>query len=321
MKIGIDIGYNAVKVQTGKGQSIFPSVVGTPERASFSLNGHHDILITETTGSKWLIGESAIAQSRFASRREDRAWIESAEYYRLFLTALTEASTGSVSDLTITTGLPVSYYQDKAKLQELLLGQHKVKRDDRNWQTFTVNDLRVIPQPFGAVLAVALDSTGRIVNNDIAQGNIGIIDIGGKTTNLLSVSRLSEISKETASVNLGAWDIVRQIKTYLSQEYPDLELRDHEITEVIKQGWFSYFGGTVDITSVIDDVLQPVADQIIAQATQLWNSGARLGTILVAGGGAHLVGEHVLDYFPHAAIVDNPEYANVEGFYRFAQRL
>ena len=320
MKIGADIGYNATKVKGGGVQKQFPSVVGTPERASFSLNGARDILITEPDGSMWLVGESAVAQSRFASRREDRGWIESGEYYRLFLTALTEASRGS-ADVTVVTGLPVNYYQDKERLQEILLGQHRVKRDDRKWQTFNVSEVRVIPQPFGAVLAVALDGNGRIVNNDVAQGNIGIIDIGGKTTNFLSVDRLSEISKETASVNLGAWDVVRQVRDYLSQEYPDLELRDHEIAEVIKQRWFSYFGGVVDVTAVIDDVLQPISEQIVAQATQLWNSGARLGTILVAGGGAYLVGGHILDYFPHAAIVDNPEFANVEGFYRFAQRL
>ena len=320
MKLGIDLGYNAVKIKTRKTVTAFPSVVGTPERASFSFNGHTDMII-HTDDGQWLIGESAVAQSRFASRREDRNWIHSPEYYRLMLAALTEASSGSSTEFAVVTGLPVSFYKDKGQLQELFLGQHRVKRNDRNWQSFTVTDCRVIPQPFGAVLAVALDTNGRVINSDIAQGNIGVIDVGGKTTNLLSVSRLSEISKETASISLGAWDIVRQIRQHLAAEFPDLDLRDHELSQVIIQRWFTYFGDTIGIGEVIDDILMPMAEQVVAEASQLWNSGARLNKILVAGGGANLLGQYILDHFQHAYIVDNPTFANVEGFYRFSQRF
>jgi len=39
MNVGMDIGYSAVKVVSGPDRMVtFPSVVGTPDRARFSIN-------------------------------------------------------------------------------------------------------------------------------------------------------------------------------------------------------------------------------------------------------------------------------------------
>ena len=40
MNVGVDVGYSAVKAMYGGRRVAFPSVVGTPDRARFSLNGH-----------------------------------------------------------------------------------------------------------------------------------------------------------------------------------------------------------------------------------------------------------------------------------------
>ena len=60
---------------------------------------------------------------------------------------------------------------------------------------------------------------------------------------------------------------------------------------------------------------------VIAQATQLWNGTAGLDAILVAGGGALLLGPYLHRAFPHMRVVDNPVFANALGYWRFAQRL
>ena len=317
-----DIGYNAVKTMSDKMKTSFPSVVGTPDRARFSLNGgSKDIVLTvPDDGSTCLVGEGAITQSRFTSRREDRGWIHSDEYYRLMLASFTEMAMGSV-ELKVVTGLPVAFYDDKEQLQHRFLGEHRVTREGRRAQTFTVSECRVIPQPFGALLSAALNDQGRVSDKELALGAVAIIDVGGKTTNLLSVSRLAEIAKETASVNTGAWDVVRAVREYLVKTCPDLDLHDHEITAAISKRQIKYYGEPVDLTEIVEAVLEPMADQVIAQASQLWSSGARLDAVLVAGGGALLLGPYIKKYFRHARVVDDPVFANVVGYWRFAQRL
>ncbi|MCP5101143.1 MAG: ParM/StbA family protein [Chloroflexi bacterium] len=320
MRIGLDIGYNSTKVM-GKGgnEFVFPSVVGTPERASFSLNGNKEFLITLSDNSEAMVGQAAIMQSVFASRREDRDWIDSREYYTLAMAAISEVTKAS-GDISIVTGLPVAYYQDKEKLQDILMGEHRIKRDSRRWQTINVTAVRVVPQPFGTVLSVALHNSGAALTNNYVKGNIGVIDIGGKTTNILSVYRLTEVSRETTSVNLGAWNAVRQMRTYFTREFPDLELRDHEVNQAMIQRSTNYFGDSYDLTDVVDSVVTPMAEQVIAQASQLWGKAARLDAILIAGGGAHLLGEYVQGYFKHAQILEKPQFANVTGFWKLAQR-
>ena len=321
MNAGIDIGYSHVKSLSGNRRATFPSVSGTPDTARFSLNGNDNIILNTPDGT-WMIGHGAVEQSRFLARLEDRKWILSDEYYRLMLAAFTELTTATGPELRIVTGLPVAFYiEDKPLLQQRFLGDHTVNRKGRSSQRIRVADCRVIPQPFGAVLNEALNNRGVIVDLDLAGGTVGVIDIGGKTTNLLSINRLAEVSKETISINLGAWDIVRAIRDHLSTHYPDRDLRDHQIIEAVINREMKYYGKPVDLTAAVNDTLQPMARQIIAQATQLWNGGAGLDAILVSGGGAHLFGGAIKSHFRHARIVDNPVYANVSGYWKLAQRV
>lgn len=320
MNLGIDLGYSAIKLVAGQRRVTFPSVVGTPEIGRFSLGGQEKSIVLAEP-KHVLVGEGAMTQSRFVNRREDRAWIESDEYYHLFLGALTELTSATVLDLLLVTGLPVAFYNDKAILHDLLMGSHKVTREGRHAQTFMVSNCRVIPQPFGALLTAALDDRGRIADHELATGSVGVIDVGGKTTNLLSVKRLAEIGRETESVSLGAWDVVRAVRAFLADRCPNLELRDHQLIEAIVARQVQYYGEPVDLCAVVDAALEPMANQVIAQATQLWNGGAALDAILVAGGGALLLGPYLKTHFRHARIVTDPVFANAEGYWKLAQRL
>jgi len=262
-----------------------------------------------------------VLQSRHLKRREDRGWVESEEWYYLFLSAISELTTATQVDLRIVTGLPVSFYTDKDGVRDKLLGEHRVQREGRSAQVLKVTDCRVIPQPFGSLLSLALDNQGRIVDNGLATGVVGVIDVGGKTTNLLSVNRLSEISRETSSVSVGAWSVARAVRAYIANHCPDLELWGHQILDAIKNMQVGYFGEPIDLREVIDSALAPLAEQVIAEATQLWNGAAGLDVILVSGGGALLLGPTIKSHFRHARIVSEPIFANAFGFWRFAQRL
>ena len=321
MNVGLDVGYSAVKAVSKPYRISFPSVVGTPDKARFELNSsNRSIVLMQPDHVQ--VGEGAVTQSRFVRPREDRDWIEGQEWYNLFLAAVTGLTAAKQVELYIVTGLPVAFYSDRETLIERLLGDHQCQREGQYVQEFRVTHCRVIPQPFGALLAATLDDSGRITNEALATGAVGVIDIGGKTTNLLSVNRLSEISRETASVNVGAWDVVRAVSSWLDDNYPGLEeLRPHQVTDAIISRQVRYYGKSVDLTAVVEDTLEPLADQVLAEATRLWNNGATLDAILVSGGGALLLSPYISRHFRHARVVDDPVFANALGFWRFGQRL
>jgi hypothetical protein len=321
VNIGLDLGYSEVKAKAKRRQARFASCVGSPDKARFAFPGD-STGITLTSPAYVLVGEEAVIQSRFINRREDRSWIESDEYYHLALAALTELTTAKVVELRIVTGLPVAYYDDKPILRDLLMGEHRATREGRDHaQLFKVTDCRVIPQPFGCLLAEALDDRGNVADDALALGNVGVIDVGGKTTNLLSVNRLREVGRETASVSTGAWDVVRAVRHWLTTNTA-LDPRDHQIvdhltgTRPLKEE-----GQPLDLSPVIDAALGPMGEQVIAQATQLWNGGAALDAILVSGGGALLLGPAIKAHFRHARVVSDPVFANAIGYWKFAQHL
>ena len=97
MNIGLDVGYSAVKAISGKRRVTFPSVVGTPDKARFSLDRNAAIVLTEPDHVQ--VGAGAVTQSRFLNRREDRSWIESAEWYTLAMAALTELTSAKAATL------------------------------------------------------------------------------------------------------------------------------------------------------------------------------------------------------------------------------
>lgn len=322
MRIGLDIGYSSTKWLRGMGRGIFPSVVGNLQEARFTVDRgvpSKSIVLFDGDG-QWLVGDAAVLQSSLVARREDRAWIESAEYRRLWQAALSEVTAGSRVDLQIVTGLPVTYFSDRDVLRTRFLGELRVARQGRGTQRLTVRDLIVMPQPFGSLLGVCLDKNGRIVNRSIAEGRVGIMDVGGKTTGFLSVDKLQEIRRETHSIDVGCWQALRLIGEGIDRQWPGLGLRDHEIAEAVRVGSVLYFGEAQDIGGIIEEAVAPLAAQVLATATQRWNGGARLDAVLVTGGGAHLVGVEIKKAFRHAQVLVDPVFANVTGFYRFAQR-
>ncbi len=320
MNIGIDIGYSHTKAVSGERRAYLASVTGSPEAGRFSLNGASgDVLLLEPRHV--LVGDGAVLQSRFADRAEDRGWFRRDVYADLFLAALTEVTEATAVDVVLVTGLPVAYYDDREALAERLAGEHLVHRAKRRAQRFTVRAVRVIPQPFGALLAVALNERGMVVDAELASGTVGVIDVGGKTTNLLSVRRMAEIGRETASVPAGLWDVARAVGRYLDDAAPGLHLRDHEIMAAVQARRVTYFDQVLDLGEVVEDALARLGAQVIDQATQLWNGGGRLQAILVAGGGAHLLGERVRGHFRHARISADPVYANACGYWKLAQRV
>lgn len=317
MNIGLDVGYSAVKAISGNRRVQFPSLIGTPDRARFSLNGTQDSIIL-THPAHVQVGDGAARQSRHIKRREDRAWIESAEWYQLFLAAMSELTTASGVAVTLVTGLPVTFYGDKGALQGILAADHQLERLGGKRQTLHINKVRVVPQPFGALLADCLSNTGTIVRE---PGAVGVIDVGGKTTNILSVLGFEEIGRETSSVNVGAWDVARGVRAHLAEKCPDLDLRDDALMGAVRDRGVKYYGETVDLSGAVDARLDDMASQVVAEATQLWNGAAGLDYILVTGGGALLLGDKLKAHFRHARVVAEPVWANALGFYRFAQYL
>lgn len=320
-QIGIDLGYANVKIVWRGGEKQFPSIVGTPEESAFSALGDAGSFSIEIDGTTYNVGDAAIEQSRFATRHENRAWFESIEYLVLFHAALAIIA-DSITDIHIVTGLPVAYYKaDKEALRDRLKGVHHIKYNDKDVFTVNVSKCLVIPQVMGTLMSEVFSEEGKITNGKLATGHVGVIDIGGRTINILHSHHMGDIDPETVSITLGGWDAVRAMHPMIEIKCPDIGYTDHEVSQAIVDGHMKYRGEEVDLADEIAEVLNPMAREIIAKANEIWDGGgAKLDAILISGGGANLLGDQILNQLQHTQIkiVNNPVFSNAIGFYRHA---
>ena len=323
MLAAIDVGYSHTKSATDGRRAIFPSVLGEVQQSHLDLemaerNGYIQI---ETDDGTWFVGDAALEQSGLRTRRQDRRWIESPEYLALSLAAITELTQATGITVELVTGLPVAYFADRGTLKERLMKTHSVKRANRRrGQRIEITDVVILPQGLAAVLSEALDVNGKIKSGPISQGTVGLVDVGGHTVNVATFVELREIARQTASIDAGLWGPLTEIGKRVNAAYPGQELRGHEIAEAVKRGFIRHYGEERDIAGIAQDVLKPFARQILAEASQVWGNAARLDVLLIAGGGAEIVGPALISEYPHARIVQNPQWANVEGYLRFARR-
>lgn len=319
-----DVGYSHSKGLDTKGnrviiQSVWGEIQETVYHSGLSQNGLTAQI--KTDDGQWLIGKDAIEQSIYQTRRQDRYWIETPEYRALHLFLLSEMTTATNAHVDLITGLPVAYFPDRKSLESKLLGSHNISRPGRPAQRINIDTVEFIPQGLAAVFCEALDENGRVLDNEISAGYVGLLDIGGHTVNVSTFNELRSIAKQTTSINAGMWTVVSEVAKRINAAYPGQELHGHETIKVMQHGTIRQRGRNVDVNSIIYDVVDPFVQRILGEASQVWGEAARLDAILIAGGGADVVGSAIVNQHSQARIVPNPQWANAEGYLRFGKRL
>lgn len=322
MFVGVDIGFYAVKA-IGNGRRVyFPSFATRARRSLMSLNGSDRILL-ETQDGDFMMGLEAIRKGTGA-RKETSEWIESPEYLMLFHGALSEITGATQAGATVVTGLPLADVErDKGKLRGRLMGVHSFTREGRRGQRVTVDAVRVVPQGWGAVLALLFDARGNVVRGELTKQKVGVLDIGGHNVQYLAVDGLSDLPTESRSTERGAWNVMRATRDFLDAEHPGLSrLADHQVMTAAIAGEVYDGKERVDLGPVIEPIIADIGQEITDTAGQYWGPGAStFREIIVAGGGAYLWGEHIKAAFPQAVVLDSPEYGNAQGYHNFAAYL
>jgi PRTRC genetic system protein D len=322
LPIGIDIGYANTKIVSPRHKRIFPSIIGTPEKSQFKLMGATDTVI-KLDGRGYNVGESVIRQSRFSTRQESRDWITTKDYRVLMYAALASVAGGNgETQAHVVTGLPIAFHDlDKDMLKSVFEGVHAIEREGQSRIVVNILQCTVIPQASGTLLNEALDENGKVVNPQLATGSVGIIDIGGKTTNIMHANKLGDIRRETESINLGGWDLVAAMRQPIEELCPNSNFSDHEIADAVRERRVTYNSKANDLTDIITTNATPMSENIVAAANGLWDTG-KLGAILLTGGGANLLGETIIGLFEHenVRVVDDPVFSNVNGYLKLAMK-
>jgi plasmid segregation protein ParM len=317
MIVGLDVGYGYTKALSGTAEVMFPSIVGPAIDIKYQneLASADRGLEVDIAGRRQFVGELARLQSSLPvsplARERDLDIVRT-----LALTAIQQIGADG-GEVTLITGLPVSWYQDAEDLKSVLQGRHVYwVNGERAW--VEVTEVRVIPQPFGTLFRTLLNRRGILTDpKRLTDRRVAIIDVGTYTTDYALSDALRYVEPRSGSTQSAMAEVYKLLQRTIGEQY-DLELDLRDVESALRAGAVTLYGDQVSIEPFIKSAVDEVAGAIIAQAESLWPNRARtFAAVLLTGGGASFVHDRVSDVFPHAQLVDNAQLANAEGFWRY----
>ena len=170
----------------------------------------------------------------------------------------------------------------------------------------------------GAFFSQFFDEKGHVFDEKLASGRVGILDIGFYTSDLVTLDHLEIVDKQIGSIESGVSTALETVKRDLYDAL-QINLDLHRVEDALRRGKVMVYGDERDITDTRDRRLKELAAEIEGKARTIWGNGADLDHVLLAGGGAALLYDH-LNFYRHAKIVRDPAFAIAHGFFRHAIR-
>mgnify|MGYP001424556118 CR=1 FL=1 len=326
--IGLDVGYGLTKAVSDNGKSVcFESRVAPAEFIRFQANIGAKVSVNGLTihdneeGPLW-VGELASKQGRPGAVRSprDRNRVNDPITTHLADAAFAMLLPGREDAyVRVVTGLPVAFYRDAFDLSQHLLGTHHILLEGSSL-TVEVEDVLVVPQPFGALLSLILDERGmmKTASIDLVEGKVGVLDIGSYTTDMIMVEGLEYIEARSGSIEVGVSTAIDMIRKVLQDEHR-VSYEPHELEQAMRRGWLVIDGQKHSLNGLASGHLDPIARAIEAQARTLWNISTLTGMVL-AGGGALALKPWLEPRFQQAVFAPNAAMANAAGFLRYGLR-
>ena len=320
---GVDIGYGFTKVAgVDRIPRVMPSIVGSNEELSYRSDIGDRVKITPLilNGHSYLIGEAAKRFSRHRYRIFDSTWAESPYYLLLFVSALMAMRVEKLPDdsAAVVTGLPVSHYtQERVKQIQDLLSQALKVQTPGGEALVKVENVKVIPQPFGSYFDLVLNDDGKLKEPETIRDRVGIIDIGFQTTDLaLATPQFIEVS--SGSLEVGVRSVADQLSRDLARNH-SVTLDTTEAEEVLRHRRVKLFGESIDLSEMIEIRTREVAEVILSYAHSLWGRGEKLDRLILAGGGANIFRSYFSGY-RNLHVPSDPSLSNVRGYLKLARK-
>lgn len=170
------------------------------------------------------------------------------------------------TSVRVVTGLPVAYYRDALDLTQHLLGRHHILLEGMSL-TVEVEDVLVVPQPFGALLSLILDERGtmKTASIDLVEGKVGVLDIGSYTTDMIMVEGLEYIEARSGSLEVGVSTAIDMIRKVLQDEHR-VSYEPHELEQAMRRGWLVIEGQKLSLNGLASGHLDPIARAIARPA-------------------------------------------------------
>lgn len=283
---GIDVGNYSLKIWP---DTCIKSLVTSEENILGSK------LLLELNGKKHVIGEGVFETELNKSCKEN--------FIPLLMAGIALSSKDVFNQIVV--GLPINQYKKNKEELERLILNNRVQELKLNGEArkVIITDFKVYPEGIGAYYSLN-------ISDDVI-----IIDIGGRTTDIVYVAGMkSEIS---STVAVGTLNIYKDVADQLNSLY-GLDLNIQMIDRVIERGFLKVDGLDVDLRFIVE-ILKKNFGKIKEDLDMKFP--ARSEQIVLVGGGAKLFEKAFKNRYKNCEVSENPLFANAIGFQKVGEQL
>lgn len=319
--VGVDDGFASTDLVIMENGNVISTLV-IPSRARSGVHGTSvigsdsddgPVPCYETDGVQFTVGPLSDAESARFNEYPFSAMNRAIIHHALRLAGL------GGRDVKIATGLPLSTFYKGADANAEVIARKKESllipvraMDDSLMANIVSHD--VFPEGLAAWVDYAVDENGNMRVD--ANETVGIIDIGGRTTDCAVVLPGRRIDHgRCGSADIGALDVVEELRVSLFKskgvEIPGIALETALRTRTLKM-----WGKVVDIGIDVDAAIAQVTDKVLREVNRRLGNGVDIDKILLVGGGAYLFSS-VAKQYPNVVIPADPEFANARGFAKY----
>ena len=324
--LAIDVGFGKTKGMVADKKVAIPSLLSNFQPISFiGMSEKSDIeqLAYSYNGDRYYVGDLAIRHGIPMGSLSANRTVET-EGIIFFLVMVDLLSDEQNHNAVV--GLPVNEYNRlRGAYKKALKGEHTLSRlylsgTIKERKTFHINDVRVIPQPFGAYLNKLL---GIGVDKSWYASNIGVIDIGHYTVDLARISEMEFHSESSVSYSdVGVSNVYQSVSKGIQTTY-GIQVLPEKLEEIIISKKLRIKGQDHNIQNIVSGSVSQTAQAIVNRVNNVWQGCVDLDRILITGGGGPLLGNYIKRLLDHdyIEICDRGVYGNVEGYQKYAQKI
>lgn len=322
--IGVDDGHYAIKIVAETGETFSVPSRGSVGKHLIALKEGDDVFYETEEGQTFTVSE-------FLPHYEDTRFnnYPRSELNRALVhDALRRAGYGG-RNVRITTGLPVSYYYLPNGEKNQTLIDAKVanlrKGVTSSLPLANIVENTVTTEAVAAFVDQLMDIDGTPSDDyeDLVNVSIGVIDVGGKTTDsAVLLPNMYVDTSRSGSSDVGVLQLVEALGAKLRAKLDlDNALSTTAIERALRTGTVRISGREESVQEIIEEEKERLAAHIMSAVRTKVGSGSDLDRVLFVGGGAIVLKDQLLRHYPHGVVPDHPEFANARGMLKFAKHV
>ncbi len=324
MVVAVDDGFNLTKCYCGNGRkTVVKSRVKVGAADSISLgDGEKKVFEYQTDGMEYTAGDVQgvpTMSDEYPTSPQNRVVVHHA-MHRAGL---------SGQRVELVTSLPIRLFYRKGernpKNEDLISSKKQnlaVAVRSMDLPAIEVGGTQeVMPEAVSVFFDYAIQETDDGPVRDKARGEhaIGVIDIGGRTTDFATISDKRLDFSRSGSANLGILKIHEELKEAIISKHDLEDLSDSVVDRAMQSGRVKLRNREFDVSPIIDQLKGQLASSIRAHANRYFGSGAELDRILLIGGGSVALASFIEGWYSGDQLlaVEDPVFANARGMYKY----